>query len=252
MNISPDGIIFWQQGWFTLNATLVFTWIVMIVMVVGAWFVTRDLTVDPRRMSPWQNRLEILIDQINQQIREAVGQDPVPFLPFIGTLFLFIAFANLLTIVPRYESPAGSLSTTTALALCVFVAVPYYGIRTVGAKAYFKHYIEPSPIMLPFNIISELSRTLSLAVRLFGNVMSTSLLVAVLISLIPLLVPAVMTAFGILVGVIQAYVFAVLALVYIASAMRAQRQTRKSDSASAAAAVQADHQPSNGGTHHHG
>lgn len=236
MNISPDSVVLWQQGWITLSATLIFTWIAMIVLVAIAGWIVSDLVVDPQRMSPWQNRLEILIDQINGQIRDAVSQDPTPFLPFIGSLFLFIAVANLLTIIPGYQSPAGSLSTTVALALCVFVAVPYYGIRTVGVKRYLKHYIQPSPVMLPFNVISELSRTLSLAMRLFGNVMSTSLLVAVLISLVPLLVPAVMTAFGILVGIIQAYVFAVLALVYIASAMRAQRQMRQGEPTSEQAA----------------
>lgn len=223
MNITPDETILWQWGVLTLNATILYSWLVMAILVIASVWVTRHLQVDPSRMTPWQNRLEIIVEQISNQIREGVGQDPREFLPFIGTLFLFIALSNLLTLFPGYETPAGSLSTTVALSLCVFVAVPYFGIKHVGLWRYLKNYLEPSPIMLPFNIISELSRTLSLAVRLFGNVMSTSLLVAVLLSLMPLLFPAIMRGFGMLVGVIQAYVFSVLALVYIASGMGAQR-----------------------------
>lgn len=222
MEISPDNIIFWQQGWLTLNATIVFTWLVMAILVIGSWLITRQLTVDPQQMSPWQNRLEILIEQIQDQIRGAIRQDPGQFLPFVGTLFLLIAVANLLTIFPGYESPAASLSTTTALALCVFVAVPVYGIKNIGLGNYLRHYLQPTPLMLPFNIIRELSQTLSLAVRLFGNIMSTSLLVAILVSIVPLLFPVIMRAFGLLIGVIQAYVFAILAIVYIASGMRTQ------------------------------
>ncbi|MEB3829608.1 F0F1 ATP synthase subunit A [Phormidium sp. CCY1219] len=222
-----DNIIYWQWNWVVLNATLVFTWLVMAILVIGSWLVTRNLAIAPDKISPWQNMLEIIVKQINDQIREGIGQEPKQFLPFVGTLFLFIALANILTLFPYYESPAASLSSTAAWAICVFFAVPYYGIKNVGWRAYFKHYIQPTPIMLPFQIISELSRTLSLAVRLFGNIMSTSLLVAILISLVPLFLPMVMRAFGILIGVIQAYVFAILALVYIASGMSAQHTTKK-------------------------
>lgn len=227
MDISPDSIIFFQRDWFVINATLVYTWIVMAILVAGSGWITRNLAIEPKRMSPWQNRLEILVEQINEQIRGAVRQDPWQFLPFVGTLFIFIAFANVLIIVPGYEEPTGSLSTTTALALCVFVAVPFYGVKNVGWVDYLRHYIQPTPLMLPFNIISEISRTLSLAVRLFGNIMSTSLLIGILVSLVPLLFPVIMRAFGLLIGVIQAYVFAILALIYIASGMRAQRVTRQ-------------------------
>jgi len=127
VEISPDNIIFWQSGIWTLNATILYTWLIMAVLVVGSWWVTRNLSVR-HRMSNWQNMLEAIVEVINQQIREASRQDPKPYLPFVGTLFLFIALANILTIFPVYESPAGSLSTTTALALCVFVAVPIYSI----------------------------------------------------------------------------------------------------------------------------
>jgi F-type H+-transporting ATPase subunit a len=221
MDITPDNIIFWQWQWIKLNATIIFTWLVMAILVVGSWLITRQLSVKPP-LSRWQTTLEIIVEQIQAQIRDASGQHSDQFLPFIGTLFLFIATANLLSIFPGYQSPAGSLSTTTALALCVFVAVPVYGIKNVGLGNYLRHYIQPTPVMLPFNLISEASRTVSLAIRLFGNIMSTSLLVAILISIVPLFFPAIMTLFGLLVGVIQAYVFTILAMVYIASGMRVQ------------------------------
>lgn len=227
MEISPDNIILWQKDWFLINATLVYTWLVMVILVFASWLATRDLVVDPNQASRWQNALEIIVDQLNTQIREGIRQEPTQFLPFIGTLFLFIGVSNVLTLFPYYESPAGSLSTAAALAICVLVAVPFYGIKNVGLVNYLKSYISPLPIMLPFNIISEMSRTLSLAVRLFGNIMSTSLLVAILVVLVPWIFPAITRAFGMLVGVIQAYVFSILALVYIASGMQAQRATKQ-------------------------
>ncbi|MGC9502396.1 F0F1 ATP synthase subunit A [Baaleninema sp.] len=226
MNITPDNIIFWQSGFLKLNATIVYTWLVMAILVLGSWLVTRNLTSEPQ-ISKWQNALEVIVKTLESQIAEAANRDAKPFLPFIGSLFLFGATANLLTLFPIYESPAGSLSTTTALALCTFVAVPLFGIRYAGFVGYLKHYIQPSPWMLPFQIISEISRTISLAVRLFGNVMSSSLLVAILLSILPLVFPATMRLFGMLVGVIQAYVFAILSLVYIASGMQAQKSQRE-------------------------
>jgi F-type H+-transporting ATPase subunit a len=143
---------------------------------------------------------------------------PARYLPFIGTLFIFIATANLLTIVPGYEPPTSSLSTTAALALCVFVAVPSFGIAQRGWRSYLKSYIEPTLIMLPFNMISELSRTLALAVRLFGNMMSGTMIIAILLTITPLVFPVAMTMLGLLTGMVQAYIFSILATVYIAAA----------------------------------
>lgn len=222
MDFNPDTTIFWQWQWVTLNATIAYTWLVMAVLVIGSWLITRNLTAEPHP-SRWQSALEIIVMQINDQIRAASRQDPRQYIAFVGTLFLFIAMANWLAIFPRYEPPVSSLSTTAALAICVFVAVPIYGIMHAGLLGYLKHYISPTPVMLPFNIISELSRTLALAVRLFGNIMSTNLLVAIIVSLVPLFVPVVMQAFGILIGTIQAYVFAILTMVYITSGMRLQK-----------------------------
>ncbi|ANV89003.1 F0F1 ATP synthase subunit A [Picosynechococcus sp. PCC 7117] len=223
MQITPDNIIFYQYQFVVINATLVYTWLTMALLVIGAAWVTKKLVVRPK-LPPWQNFLEIVVDDIYQHIAEVTQQEPEPYLAFVGTLFLFILTANLLTVVPGYQAPTGSLSTTTALAIAVFIAVPIYGIRQRGILGYLKSYLQPTPIMLPFQIIGEFSRTLALAVRLFGNIMSGNLLAAILLALVPLFVPVAMNLLGLVFGVIQAYVFAILALVYIASAATVQEK----------------------------
>jgi F-type H+-transporting ATPase subunit a len=223
VEISPDLIIFLKIGDFTLNATIVFTWIVMGLLVITAWYATHKLSVEPP-ISRWQNLLEIVVTYIREQIREITLQQPDRYLPFLGTLFLFIAVSNTLAIVPGYSPPTGSLSTTAALAICVFLAVPVYGITQHGFIGYLRHYSQPTVFMIPFHIINELSRTLSMAVRLFGNIMSGSMILAILLSITPLFVPIVMEVLGMLIGLVQAYIFAVLATVYIASAARVHKE----------------------------
>ncbi|MCP5158964.1 MAG: F0F1 ATP synthase subunit A [Gammaproteobacteria bacterium] len=220
MTISPDQTVFFTFGFIHINATLLFTWLVMALLVLLARWVTRCLT-DDATLSSWQNLLEVLVEGIQQQIRDVTHQEPAPYLPFVGTLFIFIATSNLLAIVPGFEPPTGSLSTASALALCVFVAVPLYGIQRRGWRAYLKDYVEPTPILLPLNIIGELSRTLALAVRLYGNVMSGAVVGAILLIITPLLFPVLMHALELLTGIIQAYIFAVLAMVYLAAATTA-------------------------------
>ncbi len=221
MELTPDQIIFWQSGPIVLNATIVYTWVVMALLAVLSWLVTRRLTPGTE-MSRGQNMLEVITQGIRDQIREISGEDPDQYLPFVGTLFLFIVLSNFLTVVPGFEPPTGSLTTTGALSLCVFVAVPIFGIQKLGMARYLRSYIQPTPLMLPFNIISEISRTIALMIRLFGNIMSGSLIVAILIGIIPLFFPVVMEIIGLLTGMVQAYIFAVLAMVYIASGARAQ------------------------------
>ena len=216
MNLTPDQLLF-HLGPLTVNATLVFTWFVMGLLVLLSWWVTRRLS-PATDISPGQNLLEVLVLGVKSQIRDISEQNPDPYLPFVGTLFIFIATSNLLSILPGYQPPTGSLSTTAALAICVFVAVPLFGIRRQGWRGYLKQYIEPTPIMLPFNLISDVSRIISLAVRLFGNIMSGTMIVAILLSIAPLFFPVVMQALGLLTGLIQAYIFAVLAMVFIAAA----------------------------------
>ncbi len=237
MTISPDGIVFWQWGVLSLNATIVFTWLVMGVLTLVSWLVTRRLS-SGTEISRWQNLLEVLVTGINDQIRQVSHQEPGRYLPFVGTLFLFIAMANLLNVVPGYMAPTGSLSTTTALAICVFVAVPLYGIGYEGPAGYLRHYIKPTWLMLPFNIIGEISRTIALAVRLYGNIMSGTVIVAILLSLTPYLFPIVMQLLGLLTGMIQAYIFAVLAMVYIASATSAHQRTEQSEESKESASSQ--------------
>ncbi len=219
MRLGPDQLIFWQHGLFRLNGTIVFTWALMAVLVLGSMLITRRLSTDHQR-SRWQNLLEIVVAGITEQIREVGLERPERYLAFLGTLFLFVAAAALATVVPGYEPPTGSLSTTVALALCVFVAVPLFGVREQGLGGYLKSYLEPTWIMLPFNLISELSRTLALAVRLFGNMMSGAMIVAILLTITPFLFPVVMTLLGLLTGMVQAYIFSILAAVYLVAATR--------------------------------
>lgn len=222
MRLSPDEMIFWQHGVIKLNATIVFTWGLILVLAVGAKLITRKLSLDLAR-SRWQNLLEIVVTAMMTQIKEVGLRHPEKYLGFLGTLFLFIASASLCSIIPGYETPTASLSTTAALALCVLVAVPLFGIEEQGVGGYIKSYLRPTFIMLPFNIISEVSRTLALAVRLFGNMMSGAMIVGILLTITPFLFPIVMTALGLLTGMVQAYIFSILAAVYIAAATRARK-----------------------------
>ncbi len=222
MRLSPDEMIFWQHGVFKLNATLVFTWGLMLLLAVGAKLITRNLSTDLKR-SRWQNLLEIVVTGIQKQIEEVGLGQPRKYLGFLGTLFLFVAAASLCTVIPGYQPPTGSLSTTAALALCVLVAVPFFGIAEQGVGNYLKSYVQPTFIMLPFNIISEISRTLALAVRLFGNMMSGAMIIGILLTITPFIFPIIMTMLGLLTGVVQAYIFSILAAVYIAAATRVRK-----------------------------
>ena len=221
MRLSSDEMIFWQSGVLKLNATIVFTWALMLALALGSKLVTRKLFTGLAR-SRWQSLLEIIVTSIEQQIEDVGLRQPETYIGFLGTLFLFVALASLCTVIPGYEPPTGSLSTTAALALCVFVAVPFFGIRQQGLGGYLKSYMEPTLVMLPFNIISELSRTLALAVRLFGNMMSGTMIIAILLTITPFIFPIAMSALGLLTGMVQAYIFSILAAVYIASATQAR------------------------------
>ncbi len=219
MRLSPDDMIFWQHGFLKLNGTLVFTWALMLVLVLGSWLVTRRLSKDLNR-APWQSLLELVVTGIVKQIGDVGLRDPEKYIGFLGTLFLFVALASICTVIPGYDPPTGSLSTAAALALCVLVAVPFFGIREQGLGAYLRSYAEPTVIMLPFNVISEVSRTLALAVRLFGNMMSGTMILAILLTITPFVFPIFMSALGLLTGMVQAYIFSILAAVYIAAATR--------------------------------
>jgi F-type H+-transporting ATPase subunit a len=217
MNLSADQQIFWHRGPISLNGTIVMTWALIAVMTIAARLACRKLSTEGP-ISRWQSAAEIVVTTIQQQIKDVGLPHPEKYLPFLGTLFLFIGMSSLCTVLPGFEPPTGSLSTTAALAACVFFAVPYFGIQEQGLRNYLKSYAEPTALMLPFNIISELSRTLALAVRLFGNMMSGAMIIAILLTITPLLFPLLMTALGLLTGMVQAYIFTILAAVYIAAA----------------------------------
>ena len=229
MHLSPDAMIFWQHGFFKLNATIVFTWGLMSLLSVGSILITRKLSTDLQR-SRWQNLLEIVVTAIEKQIEDVGLSQPRKYIGFLGTLFLFVAMAALCTVIPGYVPPTGSLSTTAALALCVFVAVPLFGIAEQGMGGYLASYTKPTFIMLPFNIISEISRTLALAIRLFGNMMSGTMIIGILLSITPFIFPIVMTVLGLLTGMVQAYIFFILATVYIAAAARARKPEPEGES----------------------
>ncbi|OAN76421.1 F0F1 ATP synthase subunit A [Jannaschia sp. EhC01] len=217
MTLSPDETLIFTLWGIAINATIFYTWVVMALLVVVSMLITRNLRPDvpPNR---WRTTLEVIVQGIQGQIAEVAPGPSRYLLYYAGTLFLFVAVSNLLLVVPGFEPPTASLSTTTALALSVLIAVPLFGITSRGLGGYLKTYIEPSFIMLPFNIISEFSRGISLAIRLYGNIMSGAVIAAILLGVAPFFFPVVMDVLGLLTGMIQAYIFAILATVYIASA----------------------------------
>jgi len=217
MNITPDTIVVFEIFGVPVNATIVNTWVVMAVLTGVSVLVTWRLKPEapPTR---WCTALEVIVTAIEGQIAEITNRPSARFIPFVGTLFLFIAVSNLLLVVPGFEPPTASLSTTTALALSVLIAVPAFGITSRGIGGYLHTYLEPTALMLPFNIISEFTRGLALAIRLYGNIMSGAVIAAILLGVAPFFFPTVMDMLGLLTGLIQAYIFAVLAMVYIAAA----------------------------------
>lgn len=222
---NTDAIIVWQWGPYGISATVAYTWVVMGLLTGVSYLVTRRLSASTR-LTRWQNLLEVIVLAIHTQIREVSQQEPGVYLPFVGTLFLFIATSSILGVVPGFVPPTASLSTTVALALCVFVAVPLFGVARQGVGGYLRTYLEPTPLMLPINVMGEISRTVALAVRLYGNMMSGTMIVAILVGIAPFFFPIVMQLFGLLTGLIQAYIFAVLAMVYIAAATRTHHPGR--------------------------
>lgn len=218
MNLTPDQTILFELWGWGINATIFYTWVVMAILTVVSMLITRNLRAD---VSPdrWRTVLEVIVQGIQGQIEEVAPGPSRYLLYYAGTLFLFIVLSNLLLVVPGFEPPTASLSTTTALAISVLIAVPLFGISSRGLGGYLKTYLEPSFIMLPFNIISEFSRGISLAIRLYGNIMSGAVIAAILLGVAPFFFPVVMDVLGLLTGMIQAYIFAILATVYISSAV---------------------------------
>ena len=213
MNESPlHATVLFHLGFIPISGTVATTWALMIVLTVCCWIATRSFQVQPGN---WQAIIESVVQGIEEQIQGILGRDPSPFLPLLGTLFIFLVTANLSGIVPGVRAPTASIETPAALSTIVFLSVHFYGIRIQGLLPYLKGYLEPNPIMLPLNILSEITRSFSLAMRLFGNIMSDELVIAIILALAGLFVPIPFMAFAILVGLVQAYIFSVLAAVYI-------------------------------------
>jgi F-type H+-transporting ATPase subunit a len=194
------------------------TWALMLGIFLFLAIALRRPSLDA---GPVQAALEIVVLAILRQLREILGRDPWPFLPLLGSLFIFLCLANLAAVFPGASPPTGHIETPAALAAIVFMSVHFFGIKARGTKGYLRHYLEPNPFLLPLNILSELTRTFSLMIRLFGNMMSHEFVIAIVVFLAGLLVPIPFLLLGILIGIIQAYIFTVLATVYIAAAVGA-------------------------------
>jgi F-type H+-transporting ATPase subunit a len=211
--------VLFRAGPVDVTATVAFTLVASAVVVGFALLARWGLRKGP---SGWAVAAEFVVEHLEGVMRDMFGREPRPFVPLVVTLALFVGVANLLGLVPGMKSPTADFSTTAALAVVVFLAVPVYGIRTNGLKGYLKHYLEPTPLLLPLEIVSELSRTVALAVRLFGNIVSEELIIAVLLAIAGLLVPVPIMMLAVLTGVVQAYIFAVLTAVYLSAAVRAK------------------------------
>jgi F-type H+-transporting ATPase subunit a len=209
--LAPDILV--SFGPVPISRAVVTTWVIMIVMTLFL------LTAFRIKAPGLRAGLEIVVIAIADQMRQIVGRDPWPFVPLLGSLFIFLLLANLTAVVPGAAPPTGHIETPAALALIVFLAAHVYGIKTRGTAQYLRHYLEPNLFLLPLNVLSELTRTFSLMIRLFGNMMSHEFVIAIVVFLSGLFVPIPFMLLGILIGIIQAYIFTVLATVYIAAAV---------------------------------
>ncbi|MDX1251549.1 MAG: F0F1 ATP synthase subunit A [Gammaproteobacteria bacterium] len=219
---NPDIFItpVFSAGPFIITSTVVVTWGIMAVLGLAAWGSTRRLKLDPGR---WQVVVEGLVLAIEDAIRAVLPDRPHRLLPFIATLWILIVVANLVSLIPGLRSPTGDLSFTAALAILVFLAVHWYGIRTHGLKNYLSHYLRPNPLLLPFHIISEITRTLALAVRLFGNIFSLQMAALLVLLVAGFLAPVPVLMLHIIEALVQAYIFGMLALIYVAGAIQTQQ-----------------------------
>lgn len=217
-----------QVGPIRVTEPVMTTWGIMLLFLALSWTATRNLRQDA---GPLQVVLEGLIETMDQAVRDVLPSAAAQVLPFIGTLWIFLVVANLSGIVPGLHAPTGVLSTTAALAVLVFLSVHWFGIRLQGVKAYLKHYLSPSPILLPFHVMSEVTRTVALAIRLFGNIMSLEMAALLVLLVAGFLVPVPLLILHVIEALIQAYIFGMLALIYIASAIQSQqlRQSEKRD-----------------------
>jgi F-type H+-transporting ATPase subunit a len=223
MNSPLESFVLFQLGPVPITQAIVTTWVIMVVLVLGAFTLTRRLNLSPTRR---QAALELVVTSLDTQIVETTGAAPAPYRSFIGTLFLFILVANWASLIPGVEPPTARLETDAALAVLVFLSVIWFGVRAGGIGGYLKSFAAPNPVMIPLNMLESVTRTFSMFVRLFGNVMSGVFVIGIVASLAGLLVPIPLMALDLLTGLVQAYIFAVLAMVFIAAAVEDGKGTQ--------------------------
>jgi len=209
-----------ELGPVQLTSTVITTWIVIAIIGGLAWLATRRLQMSPGRL---QTMVEAIVSIIEESIRDIAPQHFRQIMPFIGSLWVFLVIANLIGLIPGMHSPTRDLSATAAIAFLVFLSVHWYGIRIQGLKNYLRHYLSPSPILLPFNLISEVTRTIALAVRLFGNMMSLEMIALLILLVAGFLVPVPILMLHIVEALVQAYIFGMLALIYVAGGLQSQQ-----------------------------
>ncbi|SEN85691.1 ATP synthase F0 subcomplex A subunit [Pseudorhodobacter antarcticus] len=225
MNSPLESTVLFYIGPVPISTAIVTTWAIMALLVLGAYALTRGLSLHPTRR---QAAVELIVTTLDTQIRETTGADPAPYRGFIGTLFVFILFANWASLVPGVEPPTAKLETDAALAVLVFLSVIWFGVRGTGVLGYLKSFAAPNPVMIPLNMLESVTRVFSMFVRLFGNVMSGVFVIGIVASLAGLLVPIPLMALDLLTGLVQAYIFAVLAMVFIAATVEdGQTPTQK-------------------------
>ena len=215
--------VLWSVGPLQVSQTVVTTWVIMALLAVSAWLLTRRLTLRPAGA---QAALEGIVTALEAAIAAVAPQHARTMLPLIGSLWVFLVLANLAGLIPGVHSPTGDLSATAALALLVFLSVHWFGIRAQGLRGYLRHYLTPSPILLPFHLISEITRTVALAVRLFGNIMSLEMAALLILLVAGFLVPIPILMLHIVEALVQAYIFGMLALIYVAGGLEAQQRKR--------------------------
>ena len=213
-----------ELGSVQITNTVITTWIVMAITGCLAWLATRRLQMKPSRI---QTLIEAMVSVIEESIRGIAPQHAQRIMPFIGTLWVFIVIANLIGLIPGMHSPTRDLSATAALAFLVFLSVHWFGIRIEGLKNYLRHYVQPSPIMLPFHLIGEMTRTVALAVRLFGNMMSLEMVALLILMVAGFLVPVPILMLHIVEALVQAYIFGMLALIYVAGGLQSQQRQQQ-------------------------
>ena len=209
-------LVLFHIGPVPISKPVVTTWVIMAVITLVSWLGTRRASMEPNAL---ESTLEIIVETISDQISAIIQKDTWPYLPLLGTLFLFLVVANLSAVLPDVQPPTGHIETPAALAVIVFLSVHYFGVRKRGVGPYLRHYTQPSILLTPLNVLSEITRTFSLMIRLFGNMMSHEFVLAIVVFLAGLLVPIPFMVLGILIGIIQAYIFTVLAAVFIGAAV---------------------------------